>query len=135
MARRVVVPRAVMTEVTSAREQAPGAAEVAAQPWFEFRDADAVKAALLLAHLGRSEAEALALAQDSPNALLLVDDLRARKPAQRLGLRRIGTVGLLARAKREGLIPRLKPALDSLVAHGIFVRQELLDSALKDAGE
>jgi predicted nucleic acid-binding protein len=81
MARRVVVPQAVLAEVTGARAGAPGAAEVAAQPC------------------------------------------------------RMGTVALLARAKREGLIPQLKPALDGLMANGIFIRQELADAALKEVGE
>ncbi len=53
----------------------------------------------------------------------------------KLAKRIVGTVALLGRAKREGLIPKLKPVLDSLVAHHIFIRQELIDTALKEAGE
>jgi len=67
--------------------------------------------------------------------VLLIDDLRARKLADRLALRRMGTVALLGRAKREGLIPKLKPALDALLANHIFIRRELIEAALKEAGE
>lgn len=135
MAKRIVVPSAVHVEVTSARVEAPGAAEVAALAWIEVLDADPAVVAPLLILLGRGEAEAIALAQRESAAVLLMDDLRARKLADRLGLRRMGTVALLGQAKREGLIPKLKPALDALVANDIFIRQELIDAALKEAGE
>ncbi|MGO9201180.1 MAG: hypothetical protein ACLQM8_11690 [Limisphaerales bacterium] len=32
-------------------------------------------------------------------------------------------------------MPQLKPALDALVANGIFIRQQLIDSVLRDARE
>jgi predicted nucleic acid-binding protein len=47
----------------------------------------------------------------------------------------MGTVALLGQAKREGLIPKLKPALDALVANSIFIRQELIEAALREARE
>ena len=135
LARRIVVPRAVHTEVTVAQGDAPGAADVAAQTWLEIQEADLALLPALLMIVGRGEAEAIALAQRAPSAVLLLDDLRARKLADRLGLRRMGTVALLGQAKREGLIPKLRPALDALVANHIFIRQELIDAALKEAGE
>jgi hypothetical protein len=135
LANRIVVPAAVHAEVTAARADAPGAAEVAAQAWIEVQEADPVAVAPLLILVGRGEAEAIALAEWDSAAVLLVDDLRARKLAQRLGLRRMGTVALLGQAKREGLIPKLKPTLDALVAQGIYIRRELIEAALNEAGE
>jgi predicted nucleic acid-binding protein len=135
LAKRIVVPRAVHAEVTSARVNAPGAADVAAQKWIEVLDADPAVVAPLLILVGKGEAEGIALAQRQSAAVLLIDDLRARKLAERLGLRRMGTVALLGRAKQERLIPKLKPALDALVANGIFIRQELIAAALQETGE
>ena len=106
---------------------------MAAQAWIEVQEADPVAVAPLLILVGRGEAEAIALAQRESAAVLLVDDLRARKLAQRLGLRRMGTVASLGQAKREGLIPRHKPALDALVAQGIYIRRELIEAALNEA--
>ena len=85
--------------------------------------------------VGQGEAEAIALAQRESSSILLLDDLRARKLADRLGLRRMGTVALLGQAKREGMIPKLKPMLDALVANGIYIRQELIAAALQEVGE
>ena len=63
------------------------------------------------------------------------DDSRARRVAERLRVRRIGTVGLLRRAKKAGMIDQLRPHLDSLKQHGIYLQQELVEAVLKDVGE
>ncbi len=81
------------------------------------------------------EAEAIALAQGVPGCIILLDDSRARKIAERLNIKQIGTVGLLLRAKRIGLIKTIKPHLDLLLENGIYIRQELIDAVLNDAGE
>jgi len=47
----------------------------------------------------------------------------------------MGTVALLGQAKREGMIPKLKPVLDALVSNGIYIRQELIAAALQEVGE
>ncbi len=135
LATRIVVPQAVWFEVTGAQAEAPGAREVASQTWIEVQTADPLVVGPLLILVGRGEAEALALAQRMPAAVLLLDDLRARKLADRLNLRRMGTVALLGQAKNAGLIERLKPCLDALVTNGIYIRQELIDAALREVGE
>ncbi len=81
LARRIVVPRAVFAEVTGARTDAPGASEVAAQTWIEVREADSQVVVPLRIMVGQGEAEAIALAQREASAVLLLDDLRARKLA------------------------------------------------------
>jgi len=48
---------------------------------------------------------------------------------------RIGTVGLLRRAKQANLIDKLKPHLEALQQGGIYIRQELVDAVLRDVGE
>jgi hypothetical protein len=135
LADRVVVPLAVWDEVTKAQSDAPGAREVAAQSWIEIIAPDDRLAAPFLELVGRGEAEAMALAQAHPGSLLLLDDLRSRKLAERLHLRRIGTVALLARAKRAGMIQTLRPVLEALQAQGVYIRKELIDAALREVGE
>ena len=50
------------------------------------------------------ETEVLALAQSLADPLVLLDDEVARVEARRLGLRLCGTLGILVRAHRKGLI-------------------------------
>ena len=80
------------------------------------------------------EAEAIALAVERQWRIVL-DDLKARDLAQRMGLRIIGTVGLLVRAKRAGLVPWISPLLNDLTKNGFHLSEDLKREALRLAGE
>ena len=108
---------------------------MAGQTWIEVEEPDQAVVTPLLIMLGQGEAEAIALAQRMNSSVLLMDDLRARKMAHRMGLRRMGTVALLGRAKLEGLIAVLRPELDALIAKGIFISPKLRQAALREVGE
>ena len=75
------------------------------------------------------------MAQTTEDCTVLLDDLRARKVAQRLDIKQIGTVGLLLRAKKRGLLDSIKPHLNALMESGIYIRKELVEAVLKEAGE
>jgi predicted nucleic acid-binding protein len=80
------------------------------------------------------EAEAIALAVEH-QWRIVIDDLKARDLAQRMGLRIIGTVGLLVRAKRAGLLPWINPLLNELSEKGFHLSEDLKREALRLAGE
>jgi predicted nucleic acid-binding protein len=80
------------------------------------------------------EAEAIALAVER-NWKIVLDDRRARDLAQRLGLKIIGTVGILVRAKRAGLLPWINPLLNELTEKGFHLSEDLKREALRMAGE
>jgi predicted nucleic acid-binding protein len=52
-----------------------------------------------------------------------------------LGVRCVGTVGVLIEAKKKGLIPLVKPSLDALRVSGFYLGDELYERVLRDAGE
>jgi uncharacterized protein len=135
LASRVLVPPAVRDEVTIHTPEAPGASTIRQAVWIEVEAPDHLEVEPLAILLDRGEAEAIALAQRLPDATLLLDDARARRVAERLGIRRIGTVGLLRRAKMAGLILAVKPHLEALIANGIYIHRALFDAVLKDVGE
>jgi uncharacterized protein len=66
---------------------------------------------------------------------VLLDDAQARRVAERLAIRRIGTLGILRRAKKAGLIPALKPYIQTMQANGIYIRFSLVETVLRDVGE
>jgi predicted nucleic acid-binding protein len=74
---------------------------------------DIRKIALFDKFLGLGEASAIALAMETENSMLIVDDRRARQYALDLGLEIIGTFGLLILAYKNGIIPDI----DSVVAN------------------
>lgn len=88
----------------------------------------------LKAMVDDGEAEAIALAAERKWRIVL-DDLRARYLAQKMGLKVIGTVGILIRAKRAGLLPWVSPLLNELTAKGFHLSEDLKREALLLAGE
>ena len=102
-------------------------------PWVQVQAPVAAQVWQVASTLGLGEREALALA--TPNILLLLDDGRARRFGRLLGLRMTGTVVVLARATREGLVPRLAPLLDRLDALGFRLSAQARATALGLVGE
>lgn len=80
------------------------------------------------------EAEAIALASEK-NCLMITDDKQARAAAKRLSILIIGTVGVLIRAKQNGIVAEVKPILDALDANEFRISRALREEALKFAGE
>lgn len=132
---KVLLPPEVWNEVTVKGQGHPGAHEINRVTWFVFQTPDPHLVKPLSILVDEGEAQAIALAQTIPGCIILLDDARARKIASRLEIKQIGTIGLLLRAKRRGMIDKIKPHIDALVENGIYIRQELIDAVLKDAGE
>jgi predicted nucleic acid-binding protein len=132
---KILVPPEVWSEVTVRGQGHPGAYEVSQVTWLTIQapDPQLVKPLSILVDAG--EAEAIALAQTTADCTILLDDARARKIAQRLNTKQIGTIGLLLRAKRRGLVENIRPHIDALIENGIYIRRELTDAVLKNAGE
>lgn len=87
-------------------------------------------------NLQPGETEALALAVELADALLLVDDAQGRRAARALGINYTGTLGVLLRAKAEGKLAALRPALDLMQKRTTFwLSEEVHRAALAQAGE
>lgn len=85
-------------------------------------------------HLG--ESEAIVLAYEKTGDLLLMDEHDGRSVAQRLGIPITGVLGILRRAKQEGLISSLKSEITRLrhEAH-FFIAPKLEEALLHSVGE
>ena len=64
-----------------------------------------------------------------------MDDFKARKIAEGLGLNITGTLGVLIEAKRKGLITNLKAVLEGLAKTNFRITDELIQQALEMTGE
>jgi len=80
------------------------------------------------------EAEAIGLAVERQLRIIL-DDRQARTVAKRLGLKVIGTVGCLLRAKQTGLIVAVKAEIEALESAGFYLSDALKAEGLRLAGE
>lgn len=76
------------------------------------------------------------LAMQSPKAdLVIIDDNAAKKTAKFLGLTVTGTLGVILKAKRNGLVPRVTPVLKDLENLGFFIGDDIRSLVLQQAGE
>lgn len=90
---------------------------------------------LLCLSLDSGEASAIALALEKDEVLLILDDLKGRKEAEKLGFKITGTLGILFKAKKEGLITELKSYIEKLKAVGFRLSSKIEDEILRKSGE
>ncbi len=90
---------------------------------------------LLQDSLDLGESTALALAMETNNATVILDDLKARKLAQKLGLKITGTIGVIIKAKLKGNIPSAKKILKKILNTDFRVNANVIDEAIRQAGE
>jgi len=83
----------------------------------------------------QGEASAIALAFESEPSLVVIDDDKARKLAKRLNLNITGSLGIFLRAKREGIIPAIKPIIAKIQQTNFRYSQKVLNEILMLAEE
>jgi predicted nucleic acid-binding protein len=133
---RVLVPRAVLDELSAGGRDRAGARAIHAAEWHETIEA-VVPDPLLSAELGAGEAAVIASAfAMHPAPIVLLDDRKARRvAAQAYRLRVQGSSGVLVAAKRAGLVPAVRPLLESMTAAGYYLSERLVERATIEAGE
>lgn len=90
----------------------------------------------LALELDYGEAEAITLALETHSSIILLDEHDGRVKARALGLRPIGVLGVLLRAKKDGDIDSLRAMIASLQNDvGFFVSKQLMETILEQAGE
>ncbi len=77
------------------------------------------------------EASVIALASEFEDAILLLDDLKARKLATKLGIKITGTFGVIHKAKQMSVIPKVKPLIDKLLMTDFRIAKNIVEEVLK----
>jgi len=131
----ILMPLAVKKEITAGGKSRIGVQELKAATWLQIEEIrDPVKV-LLLHELDRGEAEVIILAQEQIADEVIIDEKVARMQAMVLGLKVVGTLGLLLRAKKRGLIYEIRPLIDKILEGGIHIHEDIVHSILREAGE
>jgi hypothetical protein len=81
------------------------------------------------------ESEAITLYKEVDASFLLIDDRKARKIAESLGIQCIGTIGLLSNAKDKKLISELKPLFEIFLNNKRYYSKKILNMILAHHGE
>jgi len=91
---------------------------------------------VLVWNLGDGETDVLSLAfADKEYYTALIDDRAARKCAETLNIKTLGTGGVLVLAKRRGLINSVGEALEKLQNAGLYISDGIIELLKKQAGE
>ena len=135
----VFIPNAVWTEVAVAGAGRPGSAELQAaiaSGWIEIKNPGVENRSHRELITLDPEAEALALALDLSADIVLMDEVRGRSVARSLGLRAVGTLGILIEAKRKGFISSFRAQLENLGRDSqLQLSEDIKQLALQMAGE
>lgn len=129
---RILVPMAVWDELVD-KPGAPEPETLRALAGARFEPPQSVPPSL--AYLDPGERAAIALALATPNCFVLLDDLAARHAAAALKLPVRGTLGVLVEAKRQQLIPVVRPLVERMLANGCRLGTELVSAVLASVGE
>jgi predicted nucleic acid-binding protein len=96
---------------------------------------DKSKQKLLELQIDKGESSAIALALETNDCTIILDDIKARKIASLLGLNYTGTIGVIVKAKLQGVIPSIKPLIEKIREANFRLSREIELQALKQANE
>ena len=131
----VYMPIAVKKEILAGEEWSPGVKELKASSWLRIESVSDTEKVKLLYELEQGEAEVIILAKEKGIKNVLIDDKVARLQAKVLGLDVIGTLGLLLKAKKKGILLDIKSSIEKMQEKGIWIKEEIVEGLIKEAGE
>jgi predicted nucleic acid-binding protein len=133
----ITIPQAVYDEtVVAGREEGGAKQEVSSAKWINVASVrDQLAVEVLLDELDRGEAEVIVLAREMKADLVLMDEKKGRRKLNQLGINKIGTVGILLKAKEIGHIESLEKELSLLRENGFSISQYVVDRVLQQANK
>jgi len=132
---QITIPEAVEGELNVGRALGLSLPDVSSISWMTVKRPQGQALLPLVPDLGPGEREAIALAIETNNSLLILDDALARRHAQLLGVAMTGTLGVLLKAKQTGHLKAVEPALDHLEALRFYLDATTRSAVLKIAQE
>lgn len=132
----ILVPKGVLAEIRRKQDDALASVAQASETWLKV---GAVKDrnlyTVLAKELDEGESEVICLALEQEIRWVIMDDQDARRFAHRYGLNVIGTLGILAWARKAGMIKSLRAEITRLQAAGFYATPMLIEGLLKEVGE
>lgn len=102
--------------------------QIAETDWIEVHnDYDQDVFEVVSLQIDRGEASAIALAKQHDNVMLVIDERRGRKVAAGLGIKIIGLLGVIVKAKKMGVIDKGMEIINQLIENGFRVSENLVE--------
>jgi predicted nucleic acid-binding protein len=131
----ISVPEAVLREVTVSGKSDFTAEHLLQQQWLKIVTGIPLDLRVAAWDLGRGESEVISFALLNPSYRVVLDDREARRCAEALGCKSIGTAGILVLARRRNLLPSLRDAFSQLSNCGLWLSRDLIEELCRLEGE
>ena len=103
--------------------------------WVTVQPVTATDPEPMLTQLDEGEKWTLHAARQAGAELLLIDERIGRNLAERLGLKVSGTLGVLLKARQQGLVTSFSGAAQAMREQGIFFHPRLIARLAESIGE
>ncbi len=99
-------------------------------PWLHSQSVKTPISPVAIATLDAGEAAVIQLALEQNIGWVCIDEWKGRRAALSVGLNVIGTLGLIGKAKKHGLIPEMRPLFLKALDAGVYYDVGLLNQVL-----
>jgi predicted nucleic acid-binding protein len=132
----VIVPEQVHHEILQGGKDFSGLAFYRKASWIKVEALKTPIEPLLETLVDKGEASVIHLVREKGADFVLIDERKARKIARKIyGLNVVGSARILVEAKRQGLIPNVREALNGMRDVGYWIHDDIVRAALRHAGE
>lgn len=132
---QIQIPQAVEEELRAGARQGIDVPDVSTLEWVRIRPLRDRTLLPVVTDLGSGEAEAIALAVAHPGSLLILDDSLGRRIARLNRVVHTGTLGVLVKARNEGLLASISPVIEALQKTTMYLTPSLIEMVMKQADE
>ncbi len=130
---KVYIPQAVYQEITQGDRPESDKLRIFLRE--KVKNVDMTNYVYLDAYADIGETEAMLLYKQLSADVLLIDDKKGRKVATMNKIEIIGSLGILLKAKKRGLLNEVSTSLNRLQNSIIYLNQTLINEVLELAGE
>lgn len=133
----IIIPTTVRLEILQLEEYGISLEQFRNASWIKTQDpVDINMERGLRESLDAGEAAAITLAKELNADYLAIDERAGRRIAKSLGIKIIGLVGILIRAKEANLIENVRPILDQLITEANFyIGEKFYQQIIENLGE
>lgn len=129
--RRILVPFEVCREIEAGGSSGFGVSEFKSADFFEKQSRPLQISSFLGNSLDIGEASVIQLALDENIQTVCIDENVGRRIARLNGLNLTGSIGVLIRAKHEGIVFSMQETIHRMQSHGIYLSQKVIDFAFR----
>ncbi len=131
---QIYIPTAVYSEIEAGKAKGYYK-DLSHIDWINIIEIQDKQAVRYFLDIDAGEAEAIVLATEVNAGLIILDEKLGRFHAKHADLKVTGTIGILIKAKSEGLIGKIKPLLNELTEKEVWISEKLKNEILKKVGE